>query len=109
STCGTSPSATCPKRSCPDDRRDSMTRFLPLVLAGLALAAPAAAQSVLRIVPHADLSTLDPIQSTARITVNHGNMIYETLYAWDEDLNVKPQMVGDSKRSADGLNLAMTL
>ena len=57
------------------------TRLLPLVLAGLALAAPASAQTVLRVVPHADLSTLDPIQSTARITVNHGNMVFDTLYA----------------------------
>jgi peptide/nickel transport system substrate-binding protein len=60
-------------------------------------------------VPHADLSTLDPIQTTARITVNHGNMVYDTLYAWDEDLNVRPQMVGESKRSADGLTLTMAL
>ena len=83
------------------------TRILAAALAVGAM--PALAQTTLRIVPHSDLSTLDPIQTTARITVNHGNMIYETLYAWDEELNVKPQMVGDSKRSADGLNLTMTL
>lgn len=73
------------------------TRLLAAAL--VAVAAPALGQTTLKVVPHADLSTLDPIQSTARITVNHGNMVYDTLYAWDEDLNVKPQMVGEAKRS----------
>jgi len=85
------------------------TCVLSGLAAALAAAAPVSAQSVLKIVPHSDLSTLDPIQSTARITVNHGNMVYDTLYAWDVDLNVKPQMVGESRRSADGLSLTMTL
>jgi peptide/nickel transport system substrate-binding protein len=83
------------------------TRILAAALAVGAM--PALAQTTLRIVPHSDLSTLDPIQTTARITVNHGNMIFDTLYAWDEELNVRPQMVGESKRSSDGLSLTMTL
>ena len=83
------------------------TRLLAAALA--AISGPAFGQTTLKVVPHADLSTLDPIQSTARITVNHGNMIYDTLYAWDEELNVRPQMVGESKRSSDGLSLTMTL
>jgi len=62
-----------------------------VLAAGLAL--PAAAQSVLRVVPHADLRTLDPVAVSVTITRMHGLMIYETLFAWDAALQPKPQMV----------------
>ena len=56
-------------------------------VAGLALllAAPAGAQT-LRMVAHSDLKVLDPIWTTAFITRNHGYMIYDTLFAKDEEL-----------------------
>ena len=38
----------------------------------------------LKFVPHADLKILDPIWTTAYITRNHGYMIYDTLFALDE-------------------------
>ncbi len=66
-------------------------------------AAPAGAESVLRIVPHADLKNLDPIWTTAYISRNHGYMIYDTLFALDENLEVRPQMVEDWSVTADGL------
>jgi peptide/nickel transport system substrate-binding protein len=69
----------------------------------------APAQTVLRVVPHSDLKILDPIQTTARISVNHGNMVFETLYAWDQDLNVRPQMVESATTTADKLTVTMTL
>ncbi len=72
-------------------------------------AAAASAQSVLKVVPHSDLKILDPIQTTARISVNHGNMVFETLFAWDEDLTVRPQMVETTTVSADKLTYTMTL
>ncbi|MCY4592703.1 MAG: hypothetical protein OXE86_19545 [Alphaproteobacteria bacterium] len=50
----------------------------------------ASAESVLRIVPHADRKNLDPIWTTAYITRNHGYMVYDTLFAQDETLNVHP-------------------
>ncbi|HEX9647850.1 MAG TPA: ABC transporter substrate-binding protein, partial [Alphaproteobacteria bacterium] len=61
----------------------------------LAVAAlgPAAADSVLKVVPHADLKNIDPIWTTAYITRNHGYMVYDTLFALDEKLEVRPQMV----------------
>jgi len=53
----------------------------------LALLAPisgaSAADKVLRVVPHADLKVLDPHTNTATITLMHGHMIYDTLFAWD--------------------------
>ena len=74
------------------------------LLSALALGgAPAGAESVLRIAPHADLKNLDPIWTTAYISRNHGYMVYDTLFALDETLEVRPQMVEDWSESADGL------
>ncbi|MDP6351999.1 MAG: ABC transporter substrate-binding protein [Alphaproteobacteria bacterium] len=75
----------------------------------LAGSAGAAADSVLRIVPHADLKNTDPIWTTAYITRNHGYMVYDTLFALDETLSVRPQMVESTTISADGLSYRFTL
>jgi peptide/nickel transport system substrate-binding protein len=83
--------------------------LLPAVAALLALSAPAYAEKVLRIVPHADLKNLDPIWTTAYITRNHGYMVYDTLFAIDADLKVQPQMVDTWKVSDDGLVYTFTL
>jgi peptide/nickel transport system substrate-binding protein len=48
---------------------------------------------VLRVAPHADLRTLDPVFASIVITRMHGLMIYETLFAWDAALQPRPQMV----------------
>ena len=80
------------------------------VAAGLAFASgPALAENVLRIVPHANLKNLDPIWTTAYITRNHGYMVYDTLFASDENLEIQPQMVGDWSVSDDGLTYTFTL
>ena len=42
---------------------------------------------------HSDLKILDPIWTTAYIVRNHGYMIYDTLFALDGKLEIKPQMV----------------
>jgi peptide/nickel transport system substrate-binding protein len=87
-----------------------ISRTVALAVALLLGAASAVqAQSVLKVVPHSDLKILDPIQTTARISVNHGNMIYETLFAWDQDLIVRPQMVESTAMSPDRLTVTMTL
>jgi peptide/nickel transport system substrate-binding protein len=46
---------------------------------------PAKAETVLRVIPHADLKNLDPIWTTAYISRNHGYLIYDTLFAMDEN------------------------
>lgn len=80
------------------------------VAAGLALASgPAQAETVLRIVPHANLKNLDPIWTTAYITRNHGYMVYDTLFASDANLEIQPQMVGDWSVSDDGLTYTFSL
>ena len=69
------------------------------VMAGAAavpLAAPsiAAAQGsrVLKFVPHADLTVLDPSWSASYITRNAAIMVYDMLYGTSSDFQVTPQM-----------------
>ena len=68
-----------------------------------------AAGSVLRVIPHADLKNIDPIWTTAYITRNHGYMIFDTLFAMDETLTPRPQMVDTYTVSADRLVWTFTL
>src|SRR5438105_6019840 len=79
----------------------------------LALLAPisgaSAADKVLRVVPHADLKVLDPHTNTATITLMHGHMIYDTLFAWDSKFRPKPQMVESYQISPDRLVYTFTL
>lgn len=57
---------------------------------------PALAQdwraSTMRMVPQANLSSLDPIWTTATVTNNHGYYVYDTLFAMDMNLKPQPQM-----------------
>jgi peptide/nickel transport system substrate-binding protein len=62
----------------------------------------AAAETVLRVIPHADLKNLDPIWTTAYISRNHGYLIYDTLFAMDESFTPQPQMIEDWTTSEDG-------
>lgn len=93
-----------------------MSRYAALSLAAatmLAAPMPAFAQPaparVLRVAPHADLKTLDPVAASIVITRMHGLMIYETLFSWDAALNPKPQMVETFSTSPDGLAWTFTL
>ena len=75
----------------------------------VAVAAPALAQTTLRVVMHSDLKILDPIWTTAYIVRNHGYMIYDTLLAQDEKGEIKPQMVEKYEASADDKTYTFTL
>jgi peptide/nickel transport system substrate-binding protein len=77
--------------------------------AWLALAGPALAQTTIRLVPQADLQNTDPVWTTAAITQNHGLMVYDTLFALDENLEPQPQMVDTYEISDDGLTYTFTL
>lgn len=79
-------------------------------MAGTAISLPVAAQeSVLRFVPSSDLPTLDPSQTTAKITGNMGFLVFDTLFAMDSNLTPHPQMVEDYTISDDGLIYTFTL
>jgi peptide/nickel transport system substrate-binding protein len=66
-------------------------------------------RQLLRAVMHSDLKILDPGWTAAYITRNHGYLIYDTLFALDENLEVRPQMVDTWRVSADGLSYDFTL
>lgn len=56
-----------------------------------AIAQPANA-NVLRFVPQANLTVLDPIFTTAAVTGNHAWMVYDTLFGVNAAQQAKPQM-----------------
>ena len=73
------------------------------------LAAPAFAQSTLKIVMHSDLKILDPIWASAQISRTHGYMVYDTLFGLDAELKPQPQMVGAWSVDPAGLVYSFTL
>lgn len=57
---------------------------------------------VLRFVPQANLTLLDPIITTAAVTANHAWMVYDVLFGVDSNLTPKPQMAEGYTVSEDG-------
>ncbi len=76
---------------------------------GLPHVARAAAGSVLKYVPEADLTVLDPVWTTAGVTRNHGYVVFDTLYGVDADFVARPQMVAGHRIERDGLEWQLTL
>ena len=60
-------------------------------------------------VPQANLTSLDPVWTTALVTRNYAAMAFETLYGRDEQLNPQPQMVEDHQVENNGLRWTMRL
>src|SRR3954469_13399030 len=86
-----------------------MRRFVYALATALALAAPASAETVLKVSLHSDLKIVDPIWTTALISAHYGHMVYDTLFSVDEQLQPKPQMVDKYDVSADKLTWTFTL
>ncbi len=88
-----------------------MQRRTFLASAAASLATPALAQpaQVLKAVPQANLTSIDPIWTTANITRNHGHMVYDTLYGLDGDLAPQPQMAAGHVVEDDGKRITITL
>ena len=85
-------------------------RILALLTAcAVTVGGAAQAQTTLRVVNHSDLKILDPVWTTAYIVRNHGYMIYDTLFATDGNLEIKPQMVDKWTTSDDKLTWTFTL
>ena len=74
-----------------------MKRRTFLGAAAATMAAPALVQGqaarTLKFIPHANLTVVDPIWTTAYITRNSGFLIWDTLYGLDESYKPQPQMV----------------
>src|SRR5204863_4641488 len=77
--------------------------------ASLTFAPAASAETTLKVALHSDLKIIDPVWTTALISTHHGNMVYDTLFALDEKLQVKPQMVDKWEVSPDKLTWTFTL
>src|SRR5215813_13450528 len=82
---------------------------LAALAASFSLIPSAFADSTLKVALHSDLKIIDPIWTTALISTHHGLMIYDTLFALDEKLQPKPQMVESWSVSNDRLNWSFTL
>jgi peptide/nickel transport system substrate-binding protein len=82
-------------------------------VAAAGIAAPAlsqgAAARTLRVIPQANLTSLDPVWTTAVVTRNHAFMIYDQILATDARGEVKPQMAQGWETSQDGLSVTFTL
>ena len=78
-----------------------------------ALAAPRISRGadtrVLKFIPQADPTIIDPIWTTAYVTRNHGFMIFDTLYGIDNAYHAQPQMVAGHVVEDDGKTWKLTL
>lgn len=81
---------------------------LAVGIAGFAGTADAQ-QKVLRFIPHSNLPAIDPIATTGYVVRNHGYLVYDTLFATDENFKIQPQMVERWTTSPDGLRWTFTL
>jgi peptide/nickel transport system substrate-binding protein len=68
----------------------------------LVSAGPGRAESVLKVKPSGDVKILDPMLGSDSMARNFGYMIYDTLFAVDDKLAIRPQMVETWETSADG-------
>ncbi len=78
-----------------------------------ALSAPSIVRAqnsrVLRFIPQADLTVLDPMWTTAYVTRNHGFMVYDTLFGQDTQYRPTPQMLEGFTTEDDGKTWRLTL
>src|SRR5258708_31417407 len=95
---------------CPATALRASTALLLAALTLTSPGAPALAQSnVLKVVPNSDLRLIDPVQTVTLITRMHGELVYESLFAWDSKFESKPMMVESYTVSPDGLSYRFTL
>ncbi len=91
-------------------RRDLLAAGAGLATAGVVGRTHAAAASnTIRFVPQADLSSIDPVWTTATVAFTHGMMVYDSLYGIDDQLRPQPQMVAGHEISSDQLTWTFTL
>ena len=64
--------------------------------------------NTIRFVPQADLSSIDPVWTTATVAFNHGMMVYDSLYGIDASLTPQPQMVQGHEITDDKLTWTFT-
>jgi len=90
------------------------TRRRVLQATAVALAAPSisragSAARVLKVVPQADLASLDPVWTTSYQTRDHGFLVFDTLFGLDQTLRALPQMAEGAVSEQDGMLWRITL
>ncbi len=78
------------------------------VLPRFAIGQPAGSR-VLKFVPQANLTSLDPIWTTANVTRNHAWLVYDVLYGMDAQFRPQPQMAEGHTVEDDGRVYTFTL
>ncbi len=93
-------------------RRRSLLTSGTAGLAAAALPGMARAQAparLVRFVPAADLTVLDPLLTTTYITRNHGFMVFDQLYGLDEAFRPQPQMAKGHQLEDGGRRVTIRL
>src|ERR1700712_3658430 len=67
------------------------------------------AEATLKVVMINNLTSLDPVQSTAAFVRNHGFLVYDQLFALDSKGDPQPEMVDGFTKSDDGKTWRFTL
>jgi peptide/nickel transport system substrate-binding protein len=87
--------------------------FLKSAAAALVFPSPAIAAAdnrrILKFIPQADLAVLDPVWTTALVTLHHGYMVFDTLFGVDANLRPMPQMAQGAASEDGGLTWRITL
>lgn len=95
------------------ERRSFLSGAAAAAAAATLPGAPAIAQgsvaNTLRVIPQANLTSLDPVWTTAVVTRNHAFLIYDQLCAQDANGDIKPQMAEGWDIAPDGLTWTFTL
>ena len=87
-------------------RSATLGRRALLAMTAAAVAAPgivrAEGERVLRFVPQADVTALDPVWTSVYVTRNHAYLVFDTLYGQDSSFRIQPQMVEGAAVERDG-------
>ena len=89
-------------------RRDLLRAAALAPLACPAVAQPAGSRTLV-FVPQANLTSLDPIWTTATVTRNYAFMVFDTLYGTNDALEPMPQMAEGHTVGDDGLRWTIRL
>jgi len=90
-------------------RRATLGATAALVAAPRVVGAQNAATRTLRVIPQANLTSLDPVWTTAVVTRNHAFLVYDQICAQDSGGDIRPQMAEGWEVAGDRLSVTFTL
>ncbi len=92
-------------------KRRNVLKSAAAITAALAMPGIARADGpkTVNFAPQADLASLDPVWTTADVTRNYSLAVFDTLYGYDAQFQVQPQMVEGHRVDDDGKTWELTL